>query len=212
MAKTARKRRRVKPGKARARARSVRRPQAGLQRPLRVSVRAPKVHITTPAPQVSVSAPVPAVQVEAPSVSIQAPKPIVIPAPIVQVEVEVEERVEEASIKGLRKELKKCMNQNQTIELLLESDWGANSSRYRVGSLVRVEDGLVELRPSASLAAHANSILIPLHRIVAVIPYLQPAATVARADELGEPEDQEVLYLHWNEDGEDTADPQPASG
>jgi hypothetical protein len=129
-------------------------------------------------------------------VNIRAPKPIVIPAPIVQVEVEAEERADEASMQGLRKELKKCMKQNQTIELLLESDWGPDNRRYRIGNLIRVEEGMIELRTSASLDMSASSILIPLNRIVAVIPNLQQPAEGMEPTEIEE-EVEQTISLHW---------------
>lgn len=194
MARAARKRRRSKSAKASARRFGL--SSRSLKRLLRVNVRAPKVHVTTPVPQVSVSSPVPTVQVEAPSVNIQAPKPIVIPAPIVQVEVEAEERAEEASMKGLRRELKRCMKQDQTVELLLESDFGPDNRKYRIGNLVRVEEGMVELRTSASLDMSASSILIPLNRIVAVIPNLQLPVEGTDSNE-EEEELEQTISLHW---------------
>ncbi|MED4750014.1 hypothetical protein [Brevibacillus choshinensis] len=209
MTKAARKRTRVKSAKARLR--QVGLLQKRLNRFLRVNVRAPKVHVTTPTPQVSVSASVPTVQVEAPSVNIQAPKPIIIPAPIVQVEVEAEERVEEASMKGLRKELKRCMKQNQTIELLLESDWGPDNRRYRIGTLIRVEEGMIELGTSAPLDMNASSILIPLNRIVAVIPNLKLSSEGMEPHEIEE-EMEQTIFLHWPEGIEVSTNRHLASG
>ncbi|QRG65610.1 hypothetical protein [Brevibacillus choshinensis] len=209
MARAARNRTRAKATRASARRLGLSR--RSLRQLLRFIVRAPKVHVSTPAPQVSVSSPVPQVQVEAPSVNIQAPKPIVIPAPIVQVEVEAEERAEEASMNGLRKELKKCMKQNQTIELLLESDWGPDNRKYRIGSLVRVEEGMVELRTSASLDMSGSSILIPLNRIVAVIPNLQLSVEGLESNEAEEDMEQ-TLSLHWPSDAEESLDRRLASG
>jgi hypothetical protein len=138
-------------------------------RPLRVNVRAPKVHVTTPVPQVSVMAATPTVQVEAPSVTVEAPKPIIIPPPVVQVEVEDEEHPDEASMKGLRKELLKCMKQNQTVELVLAADFGSPSHRYPIGTLVRVDEGIVELKmTSIPDGMKARTMMIPLNRIVAI--------------------------------------------
>lgn len=208
MAKAARKRTRVKSAKARSRPLSLL--EKRLNRLLRINVRAPQVHVTTPAPLVSVTAPVPTVQVEAPSVNIQAPKPIVIPAPIVHVDVEAEEGPNEVSIKGLRRELKTCMKQNQMIELLLESDWGPENRRYRIGYLTRVEEGMIELCAAASLDMNASRILIPLNRIVAVIPNLQPAETTV-PDEIEE-EDWQVISLHGTDRSVESMDCQLASG
>lgn len=144
---------------------------------LRVNVRAPKVLVTAPVPEITVTPSTPSVQVEAPTVNIQAPKPLIIPAPIVNVEVEAEESAEEAGVKGLRKELVKCLKQQQTIELLLFADFGVHSRRYRVGKLIRVDEGIVELQTLSALAPPGNSVLIPLHRIVAIIPNLQDQAS-----------------------------------
>ncbi|WP_312115101.1 hypothetical protein [Brevibacillus reuszeri] len=137
-----------------------------IDRMIRVNVRAPNVRVTTPAPQVSVHTPIPTVQIE-------APKPLIIPPPIVHVDVEKEENTEEASFHALRKELRKCKKENQSIELILTSDWGPDSRDYRRGTLVRVDEGLIELRSCATLPGNGQSILIPLNRIVAVIPNLQ---------------------------------------
>lgn len=144
--------------------------KASAQRMLRVNVRAPSVRVTTPAPHVSVTAPAPTVQVEAPTVQIKAPKPLIIPAPIVKVDVEAEERADEISLKGLRRELRKCMQENQIVELILTTDWGPDSRSYRIGTLMRVDEGLLELRTQPSAPTQGSSILIPLNRIVAIIP------------------------------------------
>lgn len=146
---------------------------------LRVNVRAPKVLVTAPAPELTVTPSTPSVQVEAPTVNIQAPTPLIIPAPIVNVEVEAEESAEEAGVKGLRKELVKCMKQQQTIELLLSADFGVHSRRYRLGKLIRVDEGIVELKTLSALDHNGSSVLIPLHRIVAIIPNLQDQASSA---------------------------------
>jgi len=139
-------------------------------RPLRIHVRAPKVHVTTPAPQLTVTPSTPAVQVEAPTVHVQAPKPLVIPAPIVKVEVEPEENPDLESIKALRKELSKCKKHNQTVELLLAADLGTQGRQYRIGHLLRVEEGIIALRTLSTQERQGMTVLIPLNRIVAVIP------------------------------------------
>ncbi|MGG1661522.1 hypothetical protein [Brevibacillus sp. NRS-1366] len=162
--------------------------KANDQRMLRVNVRAPNVHFTAPVPHVSVTAPTPSVQVEAPTVQIQAPKLVIIPAPIVKVDVEAEESTDEVSLKGLRKELRKCMKENQIVELILTTDWGPDSRSYRMGTLVRVDEGLIELRTHASLPNKGGSILIPLNRIVAIIPNLQVPAQVAVPESMKETE------------------------
>ena len=142
-------------------------------RMLRVNVRAPNVRVTTPAPHVSVNTPIPTVQIE-------APKPLVIPAPIVQVDVEKEESAEDASLYALRKELRKCKKENQIVELILTTDLGPEGRDYRRGTLVRVDEGMIELHSCASLPNNGQSILIPLNRIVAIIPNLQlPAMETA---------------------------------
>lgn len=149
-------------------------------RMLRVNVRAPNVRVTTPAPHVSVNTPIPTVQVEAPTVQIEAPKPLIIPAPIVQVDVEKEESAEDASLYALRKELRKCKKENQIVELILTTDLGPEGRDYRRGTLVRVDEGMIELHSCASLPNNGRSILIPLNRIVAIIPNLQlPAMETA---------------------------------
>ncbi|MDR7317300.1 hypothetical protein [Brevibacillus nitrificans] len=198
---------------ARARyTRAARRSVVNARRPLRVHVRAPKVHVTTPAPLVTVAPATPTVQVEAPSVNIQAPKPIVIPAPIVQVEVESEESADEISLQGIRKELTKCMKKNQTIELLLASDWGPENRPYRVGNLVRVDEGILELQTLPSLHPQAARILIPLNRIVALIPDLVIAEELETSDEEGLAEEGETISLEWNESVREEDDQQLASG
>lgn len=106
---------------------------------LRVNVRAPNVRVTTPAPHVSFNTPIPTVQVEAPTVQIEATKPLVIPAPIVQVEVEKEESAE--------------------------------------------DEGMIELHSCGSLPNNGRSILIPLNRIVAIIPNLQLPAMETAPDQ-----------------------------
>lgn len=195
--------RKGKTAKKGARARNTpaaRRSVVSARRPLRVHVRAPKVHVTTPAPLVTVAPTAPTVQVEAPAVNIQAPKPIVIPAPIVHVEVEPEESADEISLQGIRKELTKCMKKNQTIELLLTSDWGPENRPYRVGNLVRVDEGILELQTIPSLHPKAARILIPLNRIAALIPDLVIA------------EESETISLEWNEIAREEDDQQLASG
>ncbi|WP_309145118.1 hypothetical protein [Brevibacillus sp. HB2.2] len=145
-----------------------------LRRFVRIHVRAPQVNVTTPTPQVEapvvqVEAPVvqvesPVVQVEAPYVQVEAPKPIVIPAPFVKVDVEKEESADQASIEGLRQELSKCMRNDQRVEVLLTTEWGPESRSYRVGKLLRVEEGIIELQTSS------RSIVIPITHIVAIVP------------------------------------------
>lgn len=142
------------------------------QRMLRVNVRAPSVRVRTTAPNV---------QVEAPTVQIKAPKPLIIPAPIVKVDVEAEERPDEICLKGLRRELRKCMQDSQSVELILTSDWGPDSRSYRVGTLVRVDEGLLELRTQPSAQTHGGRIMIPLNRILAIIPGPRLPATEAEA-------------------------------
>jgi len=185
----------ARPQSARASRRVARRPRSRLRSTLRVHVRAPRVHVMTPAPVVSA----PTVQVEAPAVNIQAPKPIVIPAPIVQVEVEAWERTDEAGLKSLRKELNRCLREQQTIELLLAGDGGLASRRYRIGRPVRVEEGIVELRGHADVNQEAARILIPLHQIVALIPTVRLSEEELASDER---EEQETIALHWDEDAE----------
>lgn len=137
-----------------------------LRRYVRVQVRPPRVNVTTPPLQLDP----PVVQVEAPVVQIEAPKPIVIPAPIVKVDVESEESPDQASMDGLRLELKKCMKKNQLIEVLLTTDWGPESRSYRIGKLVRVDEGIVELQTMQSSSARGARVIIPITRIVAIIP------------------------------------------
>ncbi|MGG0937970.1 hypothetical protein ABHN11_18000 [Brevibacillus centrosporus] len=207
--------RKGKTAKKGARARNTpaaRRSVVSARRPLRVHVRAPKVHVTTPAPLVTVTPAAPTVQVEAPAVNIQAPKPIVIPAPIVHVEVEPEESADEISLQGIRKELTKCMKKNQTIELLLTSDWGPESRPYRVGNLVRVDEGILELQTIPSLHPKAARILIPLNRIAALIPDLVIAEELETSDEEGFAEEGETISLEWNEIAREEDDQQLASG
>lgn len=140
-------------------------------RMLRVQVRPPRVHVKTPAPRLTVTPSTPAIQVEAPTVHVQAPEPIVIPAPVVHVDVEADDNPDEESLQGLRKELLKCMKQKQTVELLLPG-MGEESRRYRVGSLVRVEDGIVELQ-SAHPSESAARVIFPLNRIAGLVPNLR---------------------------------------
>ncbi|MDH6349856.1 hypothetical protein [Brevibacillus sp. 1238] len=156
-----------------------------LHRIVRLHVRAPQVKVTTPAPHVSVTSATPTVQVEAPIVQFEAPKPLVIPAPIVKVDVEAEDTPEQESVAGLRKELQKCMRQNRTIEVILTSDWGPDSRPYRVGQLKRVDDGIIELALDAN---HGTCILIPLNRIAAIIPDAPPPAEAFATHEEDEAE------------------------
>ncbi|WP_409174495.1 hypothetical protein [Brevibacillus fortis] len=155
-----------------------------LRRFVRIHVRAPQVNVTTPIPQVEapvvqVEAPVvqveaPVVQVEAPVVQVEAPKPIVIPAPVVKVDVETEESADQACIEGLRQELSKCMRNDQLVEVLLTKDWGPESRSYRVGKLLRVDEGIIELQTLTSSRTNGVSILIPITHIVAIIPNAEP--------------------------------------
>ncbi|GED24364.1 hypothetical protein BAG01nite_04660 [Brevibacillus agri] len=154
-----------------------------LNRVVRLHVRAPNVKVTTPAPHVSVTSATPTVQVEAPIVQFEAPKPLVIPAPIVNVDVEAEDTPEQESVEGLRKELYKCMRQNRTVEVILTSDWGPGSRPYRVGQLTRVDDGIIELKLGGS---YGSCILIPLNRIAAIIPDAPPPEAAAPTDEAEE--------------------------
>lgn len=207
--------RKGKTAKRGARARNTpaaRRSVVSARRPLRVHVRAPKVHVTTPAPLVTVAPAAPTVQVEAPAVNIQAPKPIVIPAPIVHVDVEPEESADEISLQGIRKELTKCMKKNQTIELLLTSDWGPENRPYRVGNLVRVDEGILELQTIPSLHPKAARILIPLNRIAALIPDLVIAEEMETSEKEGFSEEGETISLEWNEIAREEDDQQLASG
>ncbi|EST52661.1 hypothetical protein T458_17020 [Brevibacillus panacihumi W25] len=144
--------------------------KGGKPRPFRIHVRAPKVHVTTPAPHLTVTPSTPAVQVEAPTVHVEAPKPLVIPAPIVKVEVEAEENPAVECIKALRKELSKCQKQNQKVELLFSADLGSQGRQYRIGHLIRVEEGIIVLRTLSTEERQGMTVLIPLNRIVAVIP------------------------------------------
>ncbi|WP_235617501.1 hypothetical protein [Brevibacillus brevis] len=162
-----------------------------LRRFVRIHVRAPRVNVTTPIPQVEapvvqveapvvqVEAPVvqvepPVVKVEAPYVQVEAPKPIVIPAPLVKVDVESEESADQVCIEGLRQELSKCMRNDQLVEVLLTTDWGSESRSYRVGKLLRVDEGIIELQTVTSSRTNGASILIPLTHIVAIIPNAEP--------------------------------------
>lgn len=155
-----------------------------LRRFVRIHVRAPQVNVTTPTPQVEapvvqVEAPVvqveaPVVQVEAPYVQVEAPKPIVIPAPLVKVDVEKEESADQACIEGLRQELSKCMRNDQLVEVLLTTDWGPESRSYRVGKLLRVDEGIIELQTLTSSRTNGASIVIPITHIVAIIPNAAP--------------------------------------
>ncbi|MFA4132433.1 MULTISPECIES: hypothetical protein [unclassified Brevibacillus] len=172
------KKQKAKQARCRCKKRSTKRKSNSLLRKLRrfvrIHVRAPQVNVTTPTPQVEapvvqVEAPVvqvesPVVQVEAPYVQVEAPKPIVIPAPLVKVAVEKEESADQASIEGLRQELSKCMRNDQRVEVLLTTEWGPESRSYRVGKLLRVEEGIIELQTSS------RSIVIPITHIVAIIP------------------------------------------
>ncbi|WP_429844260.1 hypothetical protein [Brevibacillus sp. FIR094] len=162
-----------------------------LRRFVRIHVRAPQVNVTTPIPQVEapvvhveapvvhVEAPVvqverPVVQVDAPYVQVEAPKPIVIPAPLVKVDVETEESADQACIEGLRQELSNCMRRDQLVEVLLTTDWGPESRSYRVGKLLRVDEGIIELQTLISSRTNGASILIPITHIVAIIPNAEP--------------------------------------
>ncbi|MFF2528801.1 hypothetical protein ACFVS2_07780 [Brevibacillus sp. NPDC058079] len=142
-----------------------------------IQVEAPVVHVEPPV--VQVEAPVvhvepPVVQVEAPYVQVEAPKPIVIPAPLVKVDVEAEESADQACIEGLRQELSKCLRNDQLVEVLLTTDWGPESRSYRVGKLLRVDEGIIELLTLASSRTNGASILIPITHIVAIIPNAEP--------------------------------------
>ncbi|ATF14275.1 hypothetical protein A616_20510 [Brevibacillus brevis X23] len=149
-----------------------------------VHVEAPVVHVEPPVvhvepPVVKVEAPVvqvevPVVQVEAPVVQVEAPKPIVIPAPLVKVDVETEESADQVCIEGLRQELSKCMRNDQLVEILLTTDWGPESRSYRVGKLLRVDEGIIELQTLPSSRTNGASILIPITHIVAIIPNAEP--------------------------------------
>ncbi|MGG4447948.1 hypothetical protein [Brevibacillus porteri] len=168
----------------------VRAPQVNVTTPIPqveapvVQVDAPVVHVEPPvvkveAPVVKVEAPVvqvevPVVQVEAPVVQVEAPKPIVIPAPLVKVDVETEESADQVCIEGLRQELSKCMRNDQLVEILLTTDWGPESRSYRVGKLLRVDEGIIELQTLPSSRTNGASILIPITHIVAIIPNAEP--------------------------------------
>ncbi|CAJ1002107.1 MULTISPECIES: hypothetical protein [Bacillales] len=128
---------------------------------LRVYVRPPRVNVTTPTPQVNVTAP---------EVRVDAPPPAIIPAPVVKVDVDSPETADAISMNSLRKELERCMKNQKAVEVILSVDWGAQSRRYRFGNLVRVEDGIIELKPAPSEEAVPGSVIIPMNRIVAVIP------------------------------------------
>ncbi|MFS0552933.1 hypothetical protein [Brevibacillus sp. 179-C9.3 HS] len=155
-----------------------------LRRFVRIHVRSPQVNVTTPTPQVEapvvqVEAPVvqveaPVVQVEAPVVQIEAPSPIVIPAPVVKVDVETKESADQACLDELRQELGKCMKKNQIVEVLLLTDWGPESRSYRIGKLLRVEEGIIELQTISSSATNGASVVIPIPHIVAIIPNAEP--------------------------------------
>ncbi|GEC88241.1 MULTISPECIES: hypothetical protein [Brevibacillus] len=171
----------LKAKQARCKKRSTRRKPNNLLRQLRrfvrIHVRAPRVNVTTPTPQVEapvVQVEAPVVQVEAPVVQVEAPKPIVIPAPVVKVDVETEETAEQACIEGLRQELSKCMRNDQLVEVLLTTDWGPESRSYRIGKLLRVEEGIIELQTLPSSRTNGASILIPITHIVAIIPNAEP--------------------------------------
>ncbi|MED1798485.1 hypothetical protein [Brevibacillus porteri] len=168
----------------------VRAPQVNVTTPI-PQVEAPVVHVDAPvvqveppvvqveAPVVQVEAPVvqveaPVVQVEAPVVQVEAPKPIVIPAPLVKVDVETEESADQVCIEGLRQELSKCMRNDQLVEILLTTDWGPESRSYRVGKLLRVDEGIIELQTLPSSRTKGASILIPITHIVAIIPNAEP--------------------------------------
>ncbi|MGN7470331.1 hypothetical protein [Brevibacillus sp. SAFN-007a] len=146
-----------------------------LHRIVRLHVRAPNVNVTSATPTV---------QVEAPIVQLEAPQPLVIPAPIVKVDVEAEDTPEQESMESLRKELRTCMKQNRTVEVILTSDWRPDSRPYRVGQLTRVDDGMIELKLDGS---YGNRILIPLNRIAAIIPDAAPLASAAVAGEKTRP-------------------------
>ncbi|WP_173617337.1 hypothetical protein [Brevibacillus sp. DP1.3A] len=151
-------------------------PVVHVERPV-VQVEAPVVHVEPPV--VQVEAPVvhvepPVVRVEAPYVQVEAPKPIVIPAPLVKVDVEAEESADQACIDGLRQELSKCLRNDQLVEVLLTTDWGPESRSYRVGKLLRVDEGIIELLTLASSRTNGASILIPITHIVAIIPNAEP--------------------------------------
>ncbi|EJL21568.1 hypothetical protein [Brevibacillus sp. BC25] len=142
-----------------------------------VQVEAPVIHVEPPV--IQVEAPVvhvepPVVQVEAPYVQVEAPKPIVIPAPLVKVDVEAEESADQACIEGLRQELSKCLRNDQLVEVLLTTDWGPESRSYRVGKLLRVDEGIIELQTLTSSRTNGASILIPITHIVAIIPNAEP--------------------------------------
>lgn len=135
------------------------------------------MNVTTPTPQVEapvVQVEAPVVQVEAPYVQVEAPKPIVIPAPLVKVDVEKEEAADQACIEGLRQELSKCMRNDQLVEVLLTTDWGPESRSYRVGKLLRVDEGIIELQTLTSSRTNGASIVIPITHIVAIIPNAEP--------------------------------------
>lgn len=195
LTKTARKKRRARPAGSPRLGRNRKHSVTGLRRWLRVHVRAP---------QVSVTAPVPTVQVDAPSVNIEAPKPIVIPAPVVKIDVE-EESADYASYKGLRRELRKCLKQNQPVELLLASDFGSDNRKFQTGSLTRVDEGIVELRATAPDGTREFSILIPLNRIVAIIPGQSYAAQAAPAAEDEGAETEPISLRLSDEDRESLA-------
>ncbi|WP_236841401.1 hypothetical protein [Brevibacillus formosus] len=171
----------AKQARCRCKKRSTKRKSNSLLRKLRrfvsIHVRAPQVNVTTPTPQVEapvVQVEAPVVQVEAPYVQVEAPKPIVIPAPLVKVDVEKEESADQACIEGLRQELSKCMRNDQLVEVLLTTDWGPESRSYRVGKLLRVDEGIIELQTLTSSRINGASIVIPITHIVAIIPNAEP--------------------------------------
>jgi|HigsolmetaAR203D_1030402.scaffolds.fasta_scaffold42879_1 hypothetical protein len=165
----ARSRRSGTPGKKRSR----RRLHKSFPRMLHVHVRTPRIRV--PAPRVTVSPPVPPVQMEAPHVQVQAPDPIVIPPPVVHVEVDSDDHPDEACLKGLRRELQKCLKNKQPVELLLPG-MGDESRRCRVGVLARVDEGIVELNSLPDDVSGGVRVLIPLNRIVGLVAEL-PAPT-----------------------------------
>ncbi|WP_400163352.1 hypothetical protein ACAF76_007740 [Brevibacillus sp. TJ4] len=138
---------------------------------VRVQVRPPRIHVRTPAPRLRFAQSPPSVQVEAPTVHVQAPEPLVLPAPVVHVDVEADDHPDEASVQGLRKELLKCLKQKQTVELLLPA-MGEDSRRYRVGSLVRVDEGIVELEIPRTPESASTRVIYPLNRIAGLVPHL----------------------------------------
>jgi hypothetical protein len=154
-AKAAKKQGRIARAASRTRpraARKRRRGKRGSGKILRVHVRSPQVNVPVP------------------EVYVDAPPPAIIPAPVVKVDVDSPETADYVSMNSLRKELERCMKHQQTVEVILSVDWGAQSRHYRFGNLVRVEDGIIELKPALSEETAAGNVIIPLNRIVAVIP------------------------------------------